>query len=61
MVKFLNKKIGRPTDSPKNKLLQIRVDEDTLSKLDECVENLDVNRSEIIRQSIERLHQDIKK
>lgn len=47
------KKIGRPTDSPKEYRLQIRVSEETLKTLDECVKVLGESRSAIVRNGIE--------
>ena len=45
-------KIGRPTDSPKNTMIRVRVDDYTLEKLDECVSKMNSNRSEIIRKKL---------
>lgn len=45
-------KIGRPTDSPKNTMIRVRVDDSTLEKLDECVSKMNSNRSEVIRKGI---------
>ena len=45
-------KIGRPTDSPKNTMIRVRVDDYTLEKLDECVSKMNSNRSEIILKGI---------
>ena len=36
-----NKKMGRPTDNPKDISLKVRLDKDTAEKLDECVRILD--------------------
>lgn len=56
------KKMGRPpSDNPKSKTLRIRVDEDTLEKLDDCSQALDTNRSEIIRKGIDMVHDSLKK
>ena len=54
-------KMGRPTDSPKNTMVRVRVDDETIKILDECVENLNLNRSEIIRIGIKKVYADIKK
>ena len=53
--------MGRPTDSPKNTTLQIRVDKETLAKLDECAEYEKVTRSHIVRKGINKVYDDIKK
>ena len=55
------KKLGRPTDSPKDIKLQIRVDRQTLNDLDECAITFDTNRSDIVRKGIQRIKADIKK
>lgn len=57
----MSKKMGRPTDNPKNKLVQIRVDDETLFKLDNCVNVTKKTRSEIIRKGINLVYDDIKK
>ena len=48
------KKMGRPTDSQKEHRLQIRVDENTLKLLDECVEATGKSRN-----GIETVHRTI--
>lgn len=55
-----DKKIGRPTESLKDTMLRVRIDKDTLEQLDECVETLDSNRSEVLRKGIKMLHDDLK-
>ena len=44
--------MGRPTDSPKTFMLRVKMDKDTLDKLDECCELEKTNRSEFVRKSI---------
>lgn len=63
MVKSLvpEKKIGRPTDSPKTFMLRVKMDKITLDKLDECCEIENVNRSEFVRKSIHEKYDDLKK
>ncbi|OJU18544.1 MAG: CopG family transcriptional regulator [Clostridiales bacterium 43-6] len=56
-----DKKLGRPTDSPKTFMLRVKMDKDTLNKLDECCELEKVNRSEFVRDSIHRRYDDLKK
>ncbi len=55
------KKMGRPTDSPKDISLRIRIDAQTDKKLKECSESLKVNKSEVVRKGIDRIHGDLKK
>ncbi|MCT4564021.1 MAG: ribbon-helix-helix protein, CopG family [Maledivibacter sp.] len=55
------KKIGRPpSEKPKNIKLQIRVDQDTMDMLDECVEELKSNRSDVVRKGIKKIADDLK-
>lgn len=55
-----NKKMGRPTDSPKTFMLRVKMDKNTLFKLDECCKITDKNRSEFVRQSIHEKYDDLK-
>ncbi len=55
------KKMGRPpSDNPKNETLRIRVDADTIKKLDDCSEKLETNRSEVVRKGIDMVHESLK-
>ena len=56
-----NKKMGRPTDNPKDISLKVRLDRDTAEKLDECVEELNVSKAEVIRRGVHKVHDDLKK
>ncbi|MDP4119666.1 MAG: CopG family transcriptional regulator [Bacillota bacterium] len=56
-----NKKMGRPTDNPKDISLKIRLDNDTAKKLDECIEEIKVSKAEIVRRGIHKVHDDLKK
>ncbi len=55
------KKLGRPTDSPKTFMLRVKMDKDTLDKLDECCKAEKTNRSEFVRKSICKKYDDLKK
>ncbi len=57
----LSNKMGRPTESPKNKLLQVRVDNETLDKLDFCANSTQTSRSDVVRRGIDKVFDDIKK
>lgn len=46
------KKLGRPTDAPKDTTIRLRIDKDTLEKLDAYAAARGLNRSEAIRQLI---------
>ena len=46
-------KRGRPaSDAPKDYMLRVRMDQETLQQLDECCEAEELSRSEIVRKGI---------
>lgn len=57
------KKIGRPTISLKDNTIRVRVDNETIKKLDKCVDkiqeisNIKINRSQIIRAGIDETYE----
>jgi metal-responsive CopG/Arc/MetJ family transcriptional regulator len=52
--------MGRPpVDNPKSERLQIRVDKGTIELLDECAERKGTNRSEIIREGIQLMKEQL--
>ena len=53
------KKIGRPTDNPKDIVLKIRLDKGTSALLEECSAKLSLSKAEIIRRSIKMMHDDL--
>lgn len=55
------KKVGRPTESPKDYMLRTRLDKETVEKLDYLTNNLKISRSEIVRKGIEEQYQKTKK
>ncbi len=45
---------GRPqSDNPKDRRLQVRVDEKTIVMLTECAKKANISRSEVVREGIE--------
>ena len=47
-------KKGRPiSENPKDYMLRVRLDQETLSQLDECCEIQGKSRSEIVREGIQ--------
>ena len=55
-------KKGRPvTENPKDYLLRVRMDEQTLQQLDECCEAENLSRSEVVRKGIQEQHSKLKK
>lgn len=57
----MNAKMGRPTESPKNTMIRVRMDNETVKIMDECAEILNTTRSEVIRTGIRKVYADIKK
>lgn len=55
------KKLGRPTDNPKDIILKIRLDTITSQKLEECSVEMKLSKAEIVRQGINKMHDDLKK
>lgn len=54
--------MGRPkSDNPKSTQLAVRLDQETLAKLDACVNAYGETRVQVIRHGIERLFSEIKK
>ncbi|MDE7230438.1 MAG: ribbon-helix-helix protein, CopG family [Oscillospiraceae bacterium] len=50
----MSPRTGRPPkENPKDTRIQIRLDKETLDKLDECAEREQTSRSEIIRRGID--------
>lgn len=50
----MSPKMGQKlTDNPKNKLIQVRMDRETIEKLDYLVTEQNSDRSKVVRQGIE--------
>ena len=54
-----DKKMGRPTDNPKDISLKIRLDTGTAEKLQSCAADLKVSKAEVIRRGIHRMYDDL--
>ena len=54
-----DKKMGRPTDNPKDISLKIRLDTGTAEKLQSCAEDLKGSKAEVIRRGIHRMYDDL--
>lgn len=55
-------KMGRPTmDNSKDYMLRVRMNKQTLEKLDECCKTENKSRSEVVRESIEERNSKIRK
>lgn len=49
------------TDNPKNTSIKFKADDETVRKLKECSEILNVSRAEVLRQGVHRMYDDLKK
>ena len=57
----MSPRTGRPLkENPKDTRIQIRLDKDTLKKLDECADEKSTTRSDVIRQGIDLVYAEIK-
>ena len=55
-------KKGRPvSENPKDYMLRVRLDQETLAQLDECCKVKGKSRSEIVREGIQEQHGKLKK
>ena len=55
-------KKGRPvSENPKDYILRVRMDEQTLQQLDECCEAENLSRSKVVRKGIQEQHSKLKK
>lgn len=55
-------KKGRPvSENPKDYMLRVRMDEQTLQQLDGCCEAENLSRSEVVRKGIQEQHSKLKK
>lgn len=55
------KKGSKLTDNPKDYMLRVRMNQETLKQLDECCEAEKLSRSEIVRRGIKEQHGRLKK
>lgn len=55
-----NKKMGRPTDNPKDISLKVRLDKETAEKLEDCIQVLEVSKAEVIRRGVHKVYDDLK-
>ncbi len=55
------KKMGRPTENPKNATIKFRIDDCTSKKLDECSFRMKVSKSEVLRLGVHKVHDDLNK
>lgn len=50
---------GRPTNNPATNQLRIRLNDSDLAKLNECSNILNLNKSDVIRYGIDKVHKEL--
>lgn len=60
-VNMLSAKMGRPTDSPKNTMIRVRLDAESVANLKTCAETLNISMSDVVRKGINLVMAEIKK
>ncbi|WP_302826160.1 CopG family transcriptional regulator [Anaerofustis stercorihominis] len=55
------KKMGRPTQDPKDYQMRIRLGSKEKERLEYCSEYLNISKSDVIRQGIDEVYNKIKK
>jgi len=53
--------MGRPTDNPKNVSIKFKADDETVRKLQESSEELNVSKAEVLRKGVHKVYDDLKK
>lgn len=56
-----DRKMGRPTDNPKDISLKVLLDKDTAEKLNECVQVLKVSKAEVMRRGVNEVYKGLPK
>lgn len=57
----MSPRTGRPTDSPKNIRLEIRLNEEQNNILKECCDKLDMTKTNVLIKGLEEVYKNIKK
>lgn len=52
-----NKKMGRPTKSPRVNDLKIRLSNEELEMLQKCSDTLGIPKAEVIRQGVQKIYE----
>ncbi|WP_175613086.1 hypothetical protein [Fusobacterium mortiferum] len=56
----MNAKIGRPTTNPRKIRLEIRLNEDENQMLKECVEKLNLTKTDVLIEGLKEVYKKIK-
>ena len=57
----MSPRTGRPTDNPRNEELKVRISQQDKERLEYCIRNSNKNKSEIVREGIEKVYNELKK
>ena len=58
----MSPKIGRPkSETPKDTMLRVRLDEAYCQKLEQCAAKLNISKSDVVRKGIDLVEKSIKK
>lgn len=55
------KKMGRPTENPKTRRLEIRLSDSEAKMLDDCAKKMGKSRTDVIMKGIAMVHEDLHK
>ena len=53
--------MGRPTNNPKNEELKVRISKEDKEKLEQCINHSNKSKSEIVRNGIDMVYNNLKK
>lgn len=56
----MNAKIGRPTTNPRKIRLEIRLNENENQMLKECIEKLNLTKTDVLMKGLEEVYKKIK-
>lgn len=57
----MTQKMGRPTDDPKNRNFRVRMTDADIERLDYCAKETGLTRAAVIRQSVKKFYEGLKK
>ena len=57
----MGSKMGRPTQSPKNDTIKVRMANEDIEKLEYCCQMTGKTKSDIIREGIDKVYNELKK
>lgn len=55
------KKMGRPTDSPKDTMFRVRLDKESEKKLSISADKLQISKSDVVRKGIDSVYDNLEK